>query len=179
MDSDSDAEAFFKLLTDLNVPDQLQQALQDSGVSSIADYAYAYNSTADLSHFIASVPPGIWQDLSVQDPEHCPASARLRRALDKCKSITQAADHASLPAAMATSSSAPQGAAFNVWAEHAPPRLDSEAVSKLVDKFKQNYPSEHLDSDTRPSIRLLSLVRQWFRPRGTGNSGCRRRHTKS
>ena len=51
------------------------------------------SSAADLSHFIASVPPGIWQDLSVQDPEHCPASARLRRAL-KCKSITQAADQA-------------------------------------------------------------------------------------
>ena len=96
MDSDSDAEAFFKLLTDLNVPDQLQQALRDSGVSSIADYAYAYNSAADLSHFVASVPPSIWQDLSVQDPEHCPASARLRRALDKCKSITQAADQTSL-----------------------------------------------------------------------------------
>ena len=167
MDPDSDAEAFFKLLTELSVPDQLQQALQESGISSIADYAYAYNSTAELSHFIALQPQSLWQELGVQDPEHCPASARLRRALDTCKSITQATDQAHLPAALATSSTPSQGTALNVWAEHAPPRLDSEAVAKLIEKFKQNYPSEHLDSDTRPSIRLLSLVHQWFRPHGT------------
>ena len=81
------------------------------------------------------------------------------------KSITQAADQANLT--LATSALPSQSTALNVWAEHAPPRLDSEAVTKLIEKFKQNYPSEHLDSDTRPSIRLLSLVHQWLRPRGT------------
>ena len=87
-------------------------------------------------------------------------------ALDTCKSIMQAADQTNLPPSMASSTLPSQGTALNVWAEHAPPRLDSEAVSKLIEKFKQNYPSEHLDSDTRPSIRLLSLVHQWFRPHG-------------
>ena len=60
-----------------------------------------------------------------------------------------------------------QATAPNVWAEHAPPRLDQDAVNKLIAKFRTNYPSEHLDSDTRPSIRLLSLVHQWFKPHGT------------
>ena len=55
----------------------------------------------------------------------------------------------------------------NVWAEHAPPRLDSEAVQRMQSTFKANYPGEHLDNDCMPSIRLLSLVHLWFAPRGT------------
>ena len=61
----------------------------------------------------------------------------------------------------------PARTALYVWAEHAPPPLDAEAVSKLIEKFKQNYPSEHLDSDTHPTITLLSLVQQGFRAHGT------------
>ena len=165
---DAEAESFFKILAELNVPDQLQQALMDAGISSVADYAYAYNSTADLSHLIAQQPQQTWQNLGVTDPEHCPASARLRRALDKCKGIAQAADQSST-ALLGTAGIPSSSTAINVWAEHAPPRLHSEAVTKLIEKFKQNYPSEHLDSDTRPSIRLLSLslLHQWFRTHGT------------
>ena len=73
---DAEAEAFFKLLTEFNVPDQLQQALMEAGINSIADYAYAYDSTADLSQFIAQQPQQTWQELGVTDLEHCPAAAR-------------------------------------------------------------------------------------------------------
>ena len=170
MAEDDESEAFCKLLSDLQVPQVLHQSLMNSGIASIADYAYAYNSTADLSHFIALQPDQLWQDLGVQDPEHCPATAPLRRALDKCKTLTQLADgtaSTSQPSAASALHMSSQSTATNVWAEHAPPRLDRDAVNKLVAKFRSNYPSEHLDSHTRPSIRLLSLVHQWFKPHGT------------
>ena len=84
MADDAESEAFCKLLSSLHVPQALQQSLLELGIASVADFAYAYNSTADLSHFIAQLPDQLWRDLGVQDPEHCPATARLCRALDKC-----------------------------------------------------------------------------------------------
>ena len=48
--------------------------------------------------------------------------------------------------------------AQNVWAEHAPPRLDGEAVAKMVPEFHATYNGEHIDADSMPSIRLLSLA---------------------
>ena len=157
MSDSGESEGFFNLLTELVVPSELQTALSDSSISSIADFAYSYKSTADLTTFIQSQPQSLWNTLGVVDPEHCPATARLRRALDKCKALTKATHTPHL-----TQSPAP-----NVWAEHAPPRLDNEAVQRMVEQFRNAYTSEHLDSDTMPSIRLLSLVHQWFRPRGT------------
>ena len=37
----------------------------------------------------------------------------------------------------------------------------------MIEQFRNADTSEHLDSDTMPSIRLLSLVHQWFRPHGS------------
>ena len=37
----------------------------------------------------------------------------------------------------------------------------------MVEQFRNAYTSEHLDSDTMQSIRLLSLVHQGFRPHGS------------
>ena len=120
MAEDEESEAFCKLLSDLQVPQALQQSLLQSGIASIADYAYSYNNAADLSHFIALQPEQRWQDLGVQDPEHCPATARLRRALDKCKILTQQADGLALSSQQNALSTASQSTATNVWAEHAP-----------------------------------------------------------
>ena len=141
-------------------------ALSDAGVVSIADFAYSYISAADLSSFIQNQPTQLWTNLGVTDPEHCPATARLRRALDKCKALTRAADTAA-PGSASGSMRLLQRPAPNVWAEHAPPRLENEAVQRMVEQFRNAYTSEHLDSDSMPSIRLLSLVHQWFVPHGT------------
>ena len=145
------------------MPQKLQTALSDAGIVSIADFAYSYISTADLSSFIQNQPTQLWTNLGVTDPEHCPATARLRRALDKC--LTRAADIAA-PGSASGSMGLLQSPAPHVWAEHAPPRLDNEAVQRMVEQFRNAYTSE-LDSDSVPSIRLLSLVHQWFKPHGT------------
>ena len=147
-------------------PSRTAELLSDSSITGIADFAYAYLSTADPNAFIQSQPQSVWTALGVTDPEHCPAAARLRRALDKCKALTKATDGASVSSS-ATGQGTTLGPAPNVWAEHAPPRLDNEAVQKMVEQFRNAYTSEHLDSDTMPSIRLLSLVHQWFRPHGS------------
>ena len=123
-------------------------------------------SAADLSSFIQAQPQSLWASLGVTDPKHCPATARLRRALDKCKALTKATDGASL-GATSSGMSTLQSPAPNVWAEHAPPRLGNEAVQKIVEQFRNASTSEHLDSDTMPSVCLLSLARQWFRPHGS------------
>ena len=141
----------------------MQTALQQTGLASISDFAYAYTSSEDLSTFIAKQSQSLWDDLQVTDPEHCPAVARLRRALDLSKAVTRAKD--SHPSTAPPSAATPP--ATNVWAEHAPPHLDADAVQRMQSTFKANYPGEHLDNDCMPSIRLLSVVHLWFAPRGT------------
>ncbi|CAE7250633.1 unnamed protein product, partial [Symbiodinium pilosum] len=90
-------------------------------------------------------PDALWEGMPLTDPE------RARQA-------------GSAPAPAPPQASAP--AASNVWAERAPPRLDSEAVQRMQASFRANYPGEHLGADGMPSIRLLSLVHQWFAPKG-------------
>ena len=158
-------EGLLSTLQSLQVPVPLQDALTNEGITSIVDFAYAYSDILDLNSFVNKQPQALWDSLQVTDPEHSPAVARLRRALDKCKSLACNSDASALPAPHAPpASTAP---ASNVWAEHAPPRLDSEAVQRMQATFRANYPGEHLDSDSMPSIRLLSLVHLWFAPKGT------------
>ena len=85
------AEGLTLLLTHAQVPEPLQAALQQTGLSSISDFAYAYTLPEDLASFIAKQSQDLWEQLQVADPEHSPAVARLRRALDMCKSITRRA----------------------------------------------------------------------------------------
>jgi len=154
------AEAFADLLRSLQVPDQLSAALQDSGIRTIPDFAFAYHGVESLDRFCGPDFAQLWQDLEISDAEHSPAMARLRRALLRAKALTQASD-AVEPSAPAQSQ---QAQSINSWAEHAPPRLDSAVIAKLVTDFETNYPGEYLDSDAMPSVRLLSLVHKWFTP---------------
>ena len=88
--------------------------------------------------FIAKQPQSLWDTLQISDPEHCAPVARLCRALDKCKALTKALDSASSSA----SGTSPQAAATNVWAEHAPPRLDEAAVQRMAEVFLNRYSGE-------------------------------------
>ena len=153
-----------ELLASLQVPDQLCNALKGAGIQSIPDFAFAYNEVADLSRFCdASAYAQLWQDLGIDEPEHSPAMARLRRAWHRCKALAQAAE---APASPSETSAAPQ-LPLNSWAEHAPPRLDAATIAQLTKDFQANYPGEHLDGDAMPSVRLLSIVHKWFSPGGS------------
>ena len=141
----------------------LQQAFTSTGIASIADFAYAYHDVEDLNSFVGKETQEFWESIQLADPEHSPAVARLRRALDRCKQ--QACGPAPQPPPQ-SSAPALSSPASNVWAEHAPPRLDAEAVQRMQNTFRSNYLGERLDADAMPSIRLLSLVHQWFTPKG-------------
>ena len=156
-----DVQALKAILNSCNVPDPLCQALLSTGVESITDFAFAYNTQADLDSFCRV--DSLWAELDITEPQHSPAMARLRMALHRCKSIAMQEAPAPSALAQAPTAQSPQ----NVWAEHAPPRLSTEVVNQLVQTFKLNYPGEHLDRNTMPSIRLLSLVHKWFQPGGT------------
>ena len=160
----SDAsDALSDLLASMQVPPDLCRALESTGIESVPDFAFAYNSTADLDVFLSDKYDELWLGLGITDPAHSPAMARLRRALKRAQNLTELAD--SLATASPSAPSAP--ASLNAWAEHAPPRLDASNIAQLVKDFHTNYPGEHLDSDAMPSVRLLSIVHRWFSP---GNS---------
>ena len=145
MDASSDLdtrEGLVSLMQSLQVPVPLQDALLNSGIACIADFAYAYSDASDLNSFIAKQPDALWEGMQVSDPEHSPAVARLRRTLDKCKA--QASTPEASPALAPALPQASTPAASNVWAEHAPHRLDSEAVQRMQASFRANYPGEHL-----------------------------------
>ncbi|CAE7453816.1 unnamed protein product, partial [Symbiodinium pilosum] len=159
MDAPSDLdtrEGLISLMQTLQVPVPLQDALINSGIACVADFAYAYSDASDLNSFVAKQPDALWEGMQISDPEHSPAVARLRRTLDRCKAHSSTLEASPAPAPAPPQASTP--AASNVWAEHAPPRLDSEAVQRTQASFRANYPGEHLDADGMPSIRLLSLV---------------------
>ena len=162
MDSSWDvdsSEGLTQLLSHVQVPETLQTALQQTGLSSISDFAYAYTSSEDLSTFIAKQSQSLWDDLQVTDPVHCPAVARLRRALDLSKAATRAKD--SHPSAAPASTATPP--ATNAWAEHAPPRLDADAVQRMAKhiqgRLSRGTPGQRLHAKHPPAKHSAPLVR--------------------
>ena len=145
----------------------VQAAAQQSfsGYQTIADFAYSVPQQHYLDAWLHAQPRELWEELQVEDIAYSPVIGRLRRFLDRCHTHTSGTAPALArgePPPPASVRAAP--VAENVWAEHAPPRLTPAAVQNMKDTFTANYPGEILDGNSMPSIRLLSIVYQWFRP---------------
>ena len=79
----------------------------------------------------------------------------LRLAWTRC----QATQAPAPPSPSPLHAAPPEGTASqSTWSETYPPKLTSEVVSALKQKFKRNYPAEILLPETTPSLRLLSLI---------------------
>ncbi|CAE7281083.1 unnamed protein product, partial [Symbiodinium microadriaticum] len=161
-------EGLQRILRELCVPPAMHQALRAQGICCIADFAYAYNSTADLDNFAASKDEEFWTALQVtEQPLHSMPMARLRRALVQAQIRLKAYEAQRLrteePAPQSSAPSSSTAPPADSWVEHAPQRLDNDTVAKLTAEFKEAYPGELLDSASTPSIRLLSMVYAWFK----------------
>lgn len=80
--------------------------------------------------------------------------ASLRAAF---KSVSEFPDR-STAASQPSSSSGTGQTESGSWHESFAPKLESDVVQQLKVKFLSNYPSELLNADVMPSLRLLSLV---------------------
>ena len=57
----SDAsDALSDLLASMQVPPDLCRALESTGIESVPDFAFAYNSTADLDVFLSDKYDELW-----------------------------------------------------------------------------------------------------------------------
>ena len=122
---DEASEALSDLLASMQVPAELCRALESTGIESVPDFDFAYNSTADLEKFLSDKYDELWRGLGITDPAHSPAMARLRRALKRAQNLTELADSPGLTGSSAQAAPA----SLNAWAEHAPPRLDASSIA--------------------------------------------------
>ena len=71
---------------------------------------------------------------------------------------SQTMDQSKDPAPAVPPPTAEPAASASSWSETFPPKLTSEVVLAMRQKFKQHYPAEILLPETMPSLRLLSLM---------------------
>ena len=160
--SDTAESALRALLANARVPEMLAEHIPGLGFEDVADFAYAYSDTSDLSTLLDDVPAEIWTALEVADYAHSIPAAHIRKAFEIARAASTQETHAHMPKALGQ----PTGPASMdthaspaiAWAEHLLPKLTPEVVQDLVDKFQKNYPAELLGPDSMPSIHLLSMV---------------------
>ena len=148
---DAHKEEFVQLLNSFRIPEVLQEHI-------FADFAFAFPSVENLNPFLLALPETDWHTLDTDDPLSSVHASRVRQAWNACRqNMPKSTTLPAPPTVDATPSPA-------TWTEMLPPKLTEEAVRKLEEAFRANYPGELLDIDTSPSIRLLSLVHHGLKP---------------
>ena len=174
---DAHKEEFVQLLNSFRIPEVLQEHIFSKGFDCTADFAFAFPSVENLNPFLLALPETDWHTLDTDDPLSSVHASRVRQAWNACRqNMPKSTTLPAPPTVDATPSPA-------TWTEMLPPKLTEEAVRKLEEAFRANYPGELLDSDTSPSIRLLSLVHHGLKPAKPcagfhGNSACQLGNTR-
>ena len=70
------------------------------GFEDVADFAYAYSDTSDLSTLLDDVPAEIWTALEVADYAHSIPAARIRKAFESARAAPAQETHAHMPKAL-------------------------------------------------------------------------------
>ena len=155
---DAHKEEFVQLLNSFRIPEVLQEHIFSKGFDCTADFAFAFPSVENLNPFLLALPETDWHTLDTDDPLSSVHASRVRQAWNACRqNMPKSTTLPAPPTVDATPSPA-------TWTEMLPPKLTEEAVRKPEEAFRANYPGELLDSDTSPSIRLLSLVHHGLKP---------------
>ena len=167
MESDS-SEELVKALSLCRVPEALSTQIAQA-YETPSDFAFAFPQLQDLNRLLEDIDDDTKRAIGLEPDGPILASlpaSRLRKALKMCQDATMhggAGNESQLtPTPVRSLDSLTHS---HEWIENPPPKLTTETVDSLVSTFKQNYPWELLDSDSMPSIRLLSLVHEGLKTR--------------
>ena len=134
----------------------LEAGVQDTFIDKLKDDGW----TAELFALCATSPDEFKDELPEMLGSSHPITTPLQRsalmlAWHRCRQfMDQPKD--SPPAGPPTVSESTASASS--WWETFPPKLTSDVVLAMKQKFKQHYPTEILLPETMPSLRLLSLM---------------------
>ena len=162
----SDPGTLAFLLQEARVPSTLRDAIYELGIQEIDDFAFAYKDDTALDLLWPKISQEAWEQIGVKEQAEQAtsiAAGRIHKAWHMCKSASQQGLKQSV-AAIPTPST-PLKMEPGDWVENLPPKLTQEAVDAMVQRYKTSYPSEVLDGDSMPSIRLLSVVHQGLKTR--------------
>ena len=147
------------ILQEARVPSTLRDAIYELGIQEIDDFAFAYKDDTALDALWPKLPQEAWEQVGVKEQGEQAtsiAAGRIRKAWHMCKSASQQG----IP-----TPSTPLKMEPGDWVENLPPKLTQDAVDAMVQRYKTSYPSEVLDGDSMPGIRLLSVVHQGLKTR--------------
>ena len=167
MEPDS-SEELIKALSHCRVPGALSTQIARA-YETPSDFAFAFPQLQDLNRLLEDIDEDTKRAIGLEPDAPILASlpaSRLRKALKMCQDATMhggAGTQSQLtPTPVRSLDSLTHS---HEWMENLPPKLTTETVDSLVATFKQNYQGELLDSDSMPSIRLLSLVHEGLKTR--------------
>ena len=150
-------DEFHNLVRQLQLPDEVKEALAHNGYDCTLTFGLAFSSMQMLDQRITKFLPLAETDTT------SPIAARIRALWSKCNNL-----HTSLPLPPAqpvppTPSPTPPASQLseaNNWHETRPPKLSTDDIEAMKLQFAKNYPGEVLDAHSTPSMRLWSRVHQ-------------------
>ena len=138
------------LLQEARVPNILRDAIYELGIQEIDDFAFAYKDDTALDMLWPKIPQEAWEQVGVKE----------QAAGYKCRGGQNPQSLAHVRVAAIPTPPTPLKMEPGDWVENLPPKLTQDAADAMVQRYKTSYPSEVLDGDSMPSIRLLSVVHQ-------------------
>ncbi len=132
-------------------PKDLEDLLGQHGVdpSTISNMMSAGWSLSTFA--LAATAMDAFDPLMFESEASALQQARLRVCWREANLLLNLPASSSQPTAPLTT---PEGS----WHETFAPKLNPELIKRMKDDFKRFYPSESLNQDTMPSVRLLSLI---------------------
>ena len=157
LDAD-DHEFWVQLQTQLGVAPPLQGFLDQCGYKSASLFAFAFSNAQQFEDFLTKAFTtgglALALGLEVDGWVWSPQVSCMRRLWHHCTNMNMQ-EEVSPPPAPAPAQPSPLD-----WADQLPPKLQFDAMQKMIRQFKEDYPAELLEKTTLPGDRLWAKVNQ-------------------